>query len=103
MLRLRALRHLAPTTRRPRPMLERLDERCLPAVTLPTPRTPGPAVLTGTAGDDRFLVRLQAGAAANVQFSADGGASFQTAALTNVTAVQVQGVAGRDTLTIDQT
>jgi hypothetical protein len=89
-----------------RPAVEGLEDRALPSVSVPTPGTPGPVTLTGTAGRDQFVVRLaptlQPGPATAVQFSDDGGRTFTTAALADVTAVNVLGLNGRDRLTLDQ-
>lgn len=84
-----------------RPLLEQLEDRAVPAITLPTPGTPGPVAVTGTAGPDQFVIRLQAGTPTNIQFSDNNGATFQTAALADVTQITVQGLAGNDRLTID--
>src|SRR5947209_3559140 len=85
-----------------RPALEPLEARAVPSITLPTPGTPGPVTMTGTAGDDGFLMRLKGGYPDFFQFSDDGGATFQTAALADVTAVSVGGLGGNDTLTVDE-
>jgi hypothetical protein len=85
---------------RRRPEFDILEDRVVPSITLPTAGTPGPATLTGTGASGQFLVRLQANTPTNVQFSDDGGKTFQTAALSDVTQIIVNGV-GRDTLTLD--
>jgi aldose sugar dehydrogenase len=71
------------------------------SITVPTPGTPGPVVLTGTDGDDRFVLRLKQGAATVLQVSTDGGTDFTDVALADVTRVEVDGLAGNDTLTVD--
>lgn len=88
-------------TKRFRPGLENMEDRSLPSVTLPTPGAPGPVVLTGQNGPDQFRIQLQAGAATNIQFSDDGGQTYSTAALADVTSVTVDGLRGRDSLTVD--
>jgi hypothetical protein len=78
-----------------------LEDRTVPSITLPTPGAPGPVTVAGTDGPDRFVVRMQAGSMTNVQFSDNGGGSFQTAALADVTSIAVQGLRGHDLLTVD--
>src|SRR5258708_3472854 len=84
-----------------RPLLEPMEERALPSVAPPAPGTPGPLTLTGTNGPDQFVIRLQAGAATNIQVSDNGGSSFTTAALADVTGINVDGLGGKDSLTVD--
>src|SRR5262249_46349891 len=67
----------------------------------PPPPNPRPVVLNGTGGDDRFVIRLQPGNATVLQTSTDGGNTFTSVALTDVSRVEVNGGAGDDTLTID--
>lgn len=81
--------------------LECLEDRAVPSVTVPSAGNPGPAVLTGGNGSDRFVIRLQPGTPAVIQFSDDGGVRFTSAALADVTAVTVTGAQGKDSLTID--
>src|SRR5688500_4833811 len=87
--------------RNTRPRVEVLEDRTMFSISLPAAGTTGPAVLTGTPFADHLILRLQPGAPANVQLSDNGGASFATAPLSAVTGVTVNGLAGRDTLTID--
>ena len=88
----------APTRRL---ALEGLEARALLTIVVPIPGTPGPATITGTSGADQFVIRLEPGTPANIQFSDDGGTSFTTSALADITKVDVSGLDGRDTLTID--
>lgn len=83
------------------PRVEVLEDRTLLSITLPTPGMPGPLLLTGTAGADQLLLRLEAGNTGNLQVSDDGGVTFQTAALADVTRIDVDGRGGRDVLTLD--
>src|SRR5262249_25550467 len=96
------MRHLLPSWLRPPPPstrvlphcrleVETLEGRSLPSISspLPTLAQPGPVTITGTNRPDQLLVRLQPGSPANVQFSDDGGATFQTAPLAAVTQVIV--------------
>jgi hypothetical protein len=89
------------TNQRFRPTVVELEERTLLSITLPLPGIPGPATVLGTSGPDRFIIRLQPGVPSNIQFSDDGGATFMTAALADVTSVSVSGLAGNDILTMD--
>src|SRR5437868_5887279 len=84
-----------------RPAMEALEHRELLTIVVPPLGTMGQATITGTDASDRFIVRLQPGMPANIQFSDDGGASFTTAPLSDITNVVVSGLAGDDTLTID--
>src|SRR5262245_48166915 len=90
-----------PMRRRHRLAIEGLERRDLLAITVPTPGSPGTAKLTGTAGPDQLVLRLQPGSPANIQFSDDGGATFTTAALRDVNLITIAGLAGADTITID--
>ena len=87
---------------RARPSLEALEGRLVPTIVLPTPGTPGPVVLTGTQSPQFFRVRLEAGSPTNLQVSDDGGNSYQTAALADVTEVDVNPFSlGGNGLTVD--
>ncbi len=85
-----------------RPTVEGLEARNLLSVSLPVPGTPGPVQVTGTSGNDQFVIRLDPANAGNLQVSDNGGASFQTAALADVTSVSVTSLQGNDVLTIDE-
>jgi hypothetical protein len=87
----RAPRPAAPCIR---PTLESLEGRVVPTITLPAAGKTGAAVLAGTTGNDQFLIRLQPGSPANIQFSEDGGTTFKTAALSSITEVDISGTAG---------
>src|SRR5437762_32299 len=88
-------------TRFSRPMVETLEERTLLSITFSGAGNTGDATIAGTAETDRFLLRLQSGDATMIQLSDDGGATFTTAALATVTSITVNGLAGNDRLTID--
>jgi hypothetical protein len=83
------------------PRLETLEDRTVPTISLPTPGTPGLAILTGTVGPDLFVVRLRAGDASTIEFSDNGGAQIRSAALADITGIVVDGQAGNDRLQID--
>ena len=85
---------------RRRPEVETLEDRVVPSITLPTAGHPGPVTFTETNAPDQLMIRMQQGSTTNIQFSEDGGKTFQTAALADVTQVIVNG-AGQDTLTLD--
>ena len=56
-----------------RPSLEALEDRAVPAITVPTPGSPGPVTVTGTAGPDQFAIRLSPTATTpTLQISDDG-------------------------------
>ncbi len=92
-----------PLPRR-RPEVETLEDRAVPSITLPT-GGPGAVTLTGTSQPDQLMIRLQAPTAGstvtNIEFSDNGGATFQSTALANVTQVIVNGGGGKDALTLD--
>jgi hypothetical protein len=92
-----------PRRRSARPTLEALEDRTLLTIVLPPAGTSGPANVTGTSGNDVFFIRLQPGTPSNIQFSDNGGATFATAPIANITAVGVFGLAGQDALLIDNT
>src|SRR5262249_52691111 len=81
--------------------VERLEERALLSITFSGTGNAGDVTITGSNVTDRFVVRLQPGDATMIQFSDDGGATFTTAALTDVTSITVNGLDGNDRLTID--
>src|SRR5438046_1987947 len=85
-----------PLRGRPRPQLEQLEDRTLLSVSA----AGGAVALTGTAGNDAFVVQLAAGN--QIRFSDDGGATFSAPmSLSDVQSVLVRGVDGQDTLTLD--
>jgi hypothetical protein len=84
--------------RNPRPALECLEGRVVPSVTI---NAAGLVSVVGTPGNDNFVIRLQQGSPTNIQFSDDGGGSFTTFALSDVTGVNVRGLAGNDRLVLD--
>jgi len=86
------------------PSVESLEDRTVPSVSLPTAGTPGPVTLTGTSGNDQFIIRVQSGTTGTgtrVEFSDNGGSSFSSAALSDVKSITVNGLAGQDVLAID--
>src|SRR5258708_30138711 len=83
------------------PRLEFLEDRTVPSVTLPTPGTPAPIVLTGTDGPDAFIVRVSATSSTTLEVSDNGGMTFASAALVDVTQVTVNGLGGNDHLIVD--
>lgn len=93
----------AAVPRRGRPALEVLEDRTALSVTVPAFGSPGPVVMTGTDGPDQFVIRLSPLriAGVNLQFSDDGGATFQMARAQDITQVFVNGLGGDDTLTLD--
>jgi hypothetical protein len=87
-----------------RPIVETLEDRNLPSVTLPTLANPGPVIMTGTDANDSFVVRALPSAgptSTELQFSDDGGDTWATVEKAAVTGVQVYGLGGDDTLTLD--
>jgi hypothetical protein len=86
-----------PAAARRRPSLECLEARLTPAIIL----SAGVLSLTGGPGDDAFVLELQPGSPANLQASDDGGATFQTFALSQVNRITVNGLGGQNTLTIN--
>src|SRR5215468_7993073 len=84
---------------RRRPEVEILEDRAVPSISpMPTLASPGPVTITGTRGADQFVVRLQQSGTSplNIQFSDNGGRTFQTAPLAAVTSVIVNGGGGKD-------
>jgi hypothetical protein len=82
--------------RRRRPALEALEDRVVPSITL----SMGVLTITGTTGHDAFRISLQPGNSTNIEVS--DGTMTQDFALSSVTSVVVNGVAGTDRLTIDE-
>jgi hypothetical protein len=95
----------APRTPRPerrwRPYLECLEDRTLLSISFSGAGNSGVATLTGTTGQDQFLVQLKSGDATTIEFSDNGGASFTDASLSGITGIMVNGLNGRDFLTLD--
>ncbi len=84
-----------------RPALEVLEDRTTPSITFSGPGNTGVATLTGTTGDDKFLIQMKSGDTTTIQLSDDGGANFTEAAVADLTQINVNGLQGKDTLTID--
>src|SRR6516164_9270180 len=74
--------------RRRRPALEALEDRVVPSITL----SMGVLTITGTTGHDAFRISLQPGNSTNIEVS--DGTMTQDFALSSVTSVVVNGVAG---------
>jgi hypothetical protein len=85
-----------------RPMLEGLEDRTVPSITFSGPGNTGTATLTGIPGADMFAIQLKAGDATTIEFSDDNGQTFTDAHLSDITAVQVNGLAGNDRLRINE-
>lgn len=84
-----------------RPRVECLETRALPSITLPTNGTFGPATVMGTSSADQFVLQLQAGNNGMLQISDNGGTTFSSVSLYALSAVNVYGYAGDDTLTLN--
>ena len=68
------------------------------AITVPTPGTPGPVTLTGTAGDDKFVIRLKPGDPTVLQVSVNGGTAQVTGGSGDL-AIKTVTISGGGTLT----
>jgi len=90
-------------TARPRArlMLENMEDRTVPSITFSGAGNTGAATLTGTAGNDRFVIRLNQNNPGTIEFSDNNGATFTSAQLSSITSITVNGLRGSDTLTID--
>jgi hypothetical protein len=60
-------------------------------------------VITGTPGDDQFVIRLAAGDPTTVELSDNGGKTFTDVKLSTIASIEVVALSGHDTLTIDDT
>jgi len=91
------------TTRqhRARPVFETLEERSLLSITFSGSGNTGMCTITGTAGTDQFVIRMEQVGSPNIQFSDNNGQTFTNAVLANITSVEVDGLAGPDRLIID--
>jgi len=85
-----------------RPSLEGLEERTVPSITFSGPGNSGEATLTGTDHADQFVIQLKPQDPTTIEFSDDGGARFVDAALSGITDVQVNGLAGADRLRLNE-
>jgi hypothetical protein len=83
-------------------LLEGLEDRTVPSITFSGASNSGIATLTGTPGSDAFAIGLKAGDATTIEFSDDNGHTFTDAALTGITAIQVNGMRGSDRLRINE-
>jgi hypothetical protein len=104
-----ASRELAVTPRRRRlshlrfrPRFEVLESRDMPSIVAPTPQQPGPLIITGTAGDDHFVLQTKPGNPTRLQVSDDGGSSFTDVYYYGLTGIQINGLGGNDDLLINQ-
>jgi hypothetical protein len=66
------------------------------------PNNSGVATITGTAKPDQFAIQLNPTDATMIELSDNGGASFTDAALSGITSIVVDGLQGRDTLTLNE-
>src|SRR5262245_53772625 len=100
---LNSLLHRSSELRRRRIRLnvERLEDRTVPSITFSGPGNSGLASVLGGAGAEQFMIRLKPGDAATLELSDNGGASFVDAAIAGITAVNVSGFQGNDTLIVD--
>jgi hypothetical protein len=98
----RSDRFKKPSIRHFRPLLENLEDRTLLSITFSGPGNSGLATVTGGPGADQFVVQLKPGDATTIEFSDNGGATFVDAVLSGITGVNVNGLAGNDTLTINE-
>src|SRR4051812_12124582 len=74
-----------------RPWIETLEDRAVPAA----------VTLTGTAGDDQLFLRVINDNGTKTLEAGGGTGATQRVALADVTSITVNGLAGNDTLTID--
>jgi hypothetical protein len=80
--------------------LEALEQRTVPTIQVPAPGTVGPAIITGTSGNDSLAIRMASGDPTTLQLSDNGGATWTSTAIANLTSVTANGLAGSDTFTI---
>lgn len=90
-----------PPNRSFRPSVTELEERLALTIVVPPVGMPGPVTITGTTTSETFIIRFQPGVPSNIQFSDDGGATFTTSALADVTNITVSSSPGNDILQID--
>jgi hypothetical protein len=81
-------------------MLEIFEDRALPSIIFSGPGNTGIVTITGTEGPDQFVMQLKPGNAAMIEFSDNNGATFTDAVFALITAVNADGLGGRDTLVI---
>ena len=82
-------------------VVERLENRTVPSITFSAAGNSGVASLLGGPGAEDFQIRLKPTDASTIEFSDNVGASFVDAALSGITAVNVSGLQGSDTLILD--
>jgi Domain of unknown function (DUF4214) len=100
--RKKSSRRPAPVAPRSRLSVEGLENRTLLSITFSGPGNSGVATLTGTPGPDQFVIQLKPMDATTIEFSDDGGATFTDATLSGITSVVVNGLQGRDMLTLNE-
>jgi hypothetical protein len=81
--------------------VEDLEDRTCPSITFSGPGNTGVATLTGTSGNDQFVIQLKPGGPAAIEFSDNGGSTFTDASLLNITQINVNGLAGNDILVLN--
>jgi hypothetical protein len=84
-----------------KPVVEMLEDRTLLSISFSQPAHSGIVTMTGTPAGDQFMVQMKPNDPATIEFSDDGGFNFTDAALSGVTAVVVTGMAGKDSLTVN--
>ena len=62
---------------------------------------PSLITLTGTPGNDQFVIQMEAGNDTTLQYSINGGDTFTNVAAASVSGVNVTGMGGNDTLTLN--
>jgi hypothetical protein len=90
------------TSWRSRPSVESLEDRTLLSISFSGMGNSGVATLTGTPAADKFVIQLKPSDATTIEFSDDGGTSFTDAKLSGITSIVVNGLAGNDTLTLNE-
>jgi hypothetical protein len=89
-------------SRRSRPSVESLEDRTLLSISFSGAGNTGLATLTGTPAADKFVIQLKPGDATMIEFSDDGGTTFTDAALSGITGIAVNGLAGHDSLSLNE-
>jgi hypothetical protein len=79
-----------------------LESRNLLSITFSGPNNSGVATITGDNDLHQFAIRLKPGDSSTIELSDNGGSSFTDASLAGITQIDVNGVSGRNRLTIDE-